>query len=269
MYVPACTFLPLSVTALRYPLTFVIRLFLAGGEGDSSPFLPSSLPRPAKKEAEVQLRIQETKKPAAGTQSEAKHYQGDLLMDNENKSTPNEEDLLTGTIQLLAAKVKADASPDELERLKRLIKKNVPFTLRGYFMAYLLREILQANNPRRANSRETARPAKVKRESKAPSKAEEPQAKPQEKVREEKALPEGARTLYLNIGKMKRLYAKELSQLLQTELEITRDDIYSIRIHDKYSFISMSEENCEKAIAKLNGVDIKGRTAAISYSNKE
>ncbi len=68
---------------------------------------------------------------------------------------------------------------------------------------------------------------------------------------------------------MKRLYAKELSQLLQTELEITREDIYSIRIHDKYSFISMSEENCEKAIAKLNGVDIKGRTASISYSNKE
>ena len=68
---------------------------------------------------------------------------------------------------------------------------------------------------------------------------------------------------------MKRLYAKELSQLLQTELEITRDDIYSIRIHDKYSFISMSEEHCEKAIAKLNGMDIKGRTAAVSYSNKE
>jgi len=256
------------VTALRYPLTFVIRLFLAGGEGDSSPFLPSSLPRPAKR-GRGAATYPGNKMPAAGIQSEANHYQGELLMDNENKSTPNEEDLLTGTIQLLAAKVKADASPDELERLKRLIKKNVPFTLRGYFMAYLLREILQANNPRRANSRETARPAKVKRESKAPSKAEEPQAKPQEKVREEKALPEGARTLYLNIGKMKRLYAKELSQLLQTELEITRDDIYSIRIHDKYSFISMSEENCEKAIVKLNGMDIKGRTAAVSYSNKE
>mgnify|MGYP000845335378 CR=1 FL=1 len=223
-----------------------------------------------RKESEVQLRIQETKKPAAGTQSEAKHYQGDLLMDNENKSTPNEEDLLTGTIQLLAGKVKADPSPDELEKLKKLIKKNVPFTLRGYFMAYLLREILQANNPRRASGRETAKPARVKRESKAPAKAEQQvQAPAQEKAREEKALPEGARTLYLNIGKMKRLYAKELSQLLQTELEITRDDIFSIRIHDKYSFISMSEEHCEKAIAKLNGMDIKGRTAAVSYSNKE
>lgn len=190
-------------------------------------------------------------------------------MDNDNKSTPNEEDLLTGTIQLLAGKVKADTNPDELEKLKKLIKKNVPFSMRGYFMAYLLREILQANNPRRANGREAVRPVKPKREPKAPVKTEEPQPKAQEQEREEKALPEGARTLYLNIGKMKRLYAKELSQLLQTELGVTRDDIYSIRIHDKYSFISMSEENCEKAIAKLNGMDIKGRTAAVSYSNKE
>ena len=134
-------------------------------------------------------------------------------------------------------------------------------------MAYLLREVLQANIPRRSPA---PRQQREKRENPKREVAKEASAeKTQPKVREEKPLPEGARTLYLNIGKMKRLYAKELSQLLQTELEITREDIYSIRIHDKYSFISMSEENCEKAIAKLNGVDIKGRTAAISYSNKE
>lgn len=187
-------------------------------------------------------------------------------MDNENKSTPNEEDLVVGTIALLAGKTKADPNPDELDRLKRLIKKQVPFTLRGYFMAYLLRELLQANNPRR-NQRETVRQPKPKREAKPAAPAAEEKAPPA--LREERPLPEDARTLYLNIGKMKRLYAKELSQLLQTELEIDRDAIYSIRIHDKYSFISMSAENCEKAIAKLNGMDIKGRTASVSYSNKE
>ncbi|MGE4584365.1 MAG: DbpA RNA binding domain-containing protein [Sphaerochaeta sp.] len=190
-------------------------------------------------------------------------------MDNDNKSTPNEDTQLIGTIQLLAGKTKADPNPDELERLKKLIKKNVPFSLRGYFMAYLLREIAQANTPRRNSGRDSAKAPRAKREAK-PVQTEQPVAeKPQQKVREEKPLPEGARTLYLNIGKMKRLYAKELSQLLQTELEINREDIYSIRIHDKYSFISMSEENCEKAIAKLNGMDIKGRTASVSYSNKE
>ena len=84
----------------------------------------------------------------------------------------------------------------------------------------------------------------------------------------ERALPEGAKTLYLNVGKMKHLYAKNLSLLLQKELGITRDDIYSLRVHDKYSFITMSEENCDKAIEKINGMDINGRTAQINYSTK-
>jgi len=196
-----------------------------------------------------------------------------MLMENDNKSNASEEDLLIGTIQVLAGKTKADPNPEELEHLKRLIKKNVPFTLRSYFMAYLLREMLNANSPRTRTTTTVAqapqRAAKAKPATKSPPAESKKQERPPQKRREEKPLPEGAKTLYLNIGKMKRLYAKELSLLLQKELEITREDIFSLRIHDKYSFISMTEENCEKAIVKLNGMDIKGRTAAVSYSNKE
>ena len=156
-------------------------------------------------------------------------------------------------------------------------------------MAYLLRETLSSTNSATVKDKpdprgkvqdrpaketaasKTPRPKKeagpvAKREAAIPQDAN-PKAKESEKV--EVVIPEGAKTLYLNIGKMKRLYARELSQILQTELGITREDIYSIRIHDKYSFITVSEEHAELAIAKLNGMDIKGRTAAVSYSNKE
>ena len=190
-------------------------------------------------------------------------------MENDNKSNASEEDLLIGTIQVLAGKTKADPNPEELEHLKRLIKKNVPFLLRSYFMAYLLREMLNANSPRTRTAAAPQKATKAKPAPKNPPAENKKQDRPPQKKRQEKPLPEGAKTLYLNIGKMKRLYAKELSLLLQKELEITREDIFSLRIHDKYSFISMTEENCEKAIVKLNGMDIKGRTAAVSYSNKE
>lgn len=60
-----------------------------------------------------------------------------------------------------------------------------------------------------------------------------------------------------------------LSVLLQEKLNIKREDIYSIRVHDKYSFITMDEKNCEKAIEVLEGTDIKGRTASITYSKKK
>ena len=47
---------------------------------------------------------------------------------------------------------------------------------------------------------------------------------------------------------MRRLYAKEISQIFQDKLNINRQDIYAIRVHDKYSFITLSQENADKAL---------------------
>lgn len=179
-------------------------------------------------------------------------------MSNETNSTQEDRELIESTIQLLVTKVHADPEPEELEALAKTIKKQVPFFTRRYFSAYLLREILKANTPQ-----------KTPNQKKAPAPAQKSTPSQTRRGGQNRPLPEGARTLYLNIGKMKRLYAKELSELLQRELGIKREEIYSLRIHDKYSFISMSEEHCEKAIEKLNGMEIKGRTASVSYSNRE
>lgn len=195
-------------------------------------------------------------------------------MDNEENKQEQEQAVIA-RIQAFAKETKADPNPDELEHLKKLIKRNVPFTLRGYFMAYLLRQLInggrgyerRGQRPQRGEKfQRPARPQKSDEMAASPETATEGETKPE---REQKPLPEGAKTLYLNIGKMKRLYAKELSQIVQEQIGVTRDDIYAIRIHDKYSFVSMSQENCEKAIEKMNGMEIKGRTITVTYSNKE
>jgi hypothetical protein len=174
-----------------------------------------------------------------------------LLMNHEIKSIPENREVIAGKIQMLLAKLSIDSEPEELESLRVMIKKNVPFFRRGYFSAYLLRELFQNEKP-------APRAA-------APRKSE-PQRQP---ARSRHQTPEGSRTLYLNIGKMRRLYPKELSQIFQDNLSIERDDIYSIRIHDKYSFVTLSQENADKAIEKMNGMEIRGRVAVISYSNRE
>lgn len=185
-------------------------------------------------------------------------------METEKKEL--DEEAMVQKIQEILAQVNSCSNPDELESLKRLIKKNVPFTRRGYFSAMLLKALME--KPQRRE-----RPARENRAERKSIPAERRQEKAVEGGQEapqktERALPEGAKTLYLNVGKMKHLYAKNLSILLQKELGITRDDIYSLRVHDKYSFITMSEENCDKAIEKINGMDINGRTAQINYSTK-
>ncbi len=192
-------------------------------------------------------------------------------MDDRNKSTPNRQDVLIGKIKLLAGKTETDPNPEELESLRKLIKKNVPWRLRGYFMAYLLRELTKAqknNKPQNARNQKNKKPKNTNVDS-GNNKTQKPENEEQKKAKPVKKFPQGAKTLYLNIGKMKKLYTKELSQILQDKLSITRNDIYSIKVHDKYSFITMDEKNCEKAIEVLNGLDIKGRTATITYSKKK
>lgn len=184
--------------------------------------------------------------------------------------------MLEEKIRQIITKISTDPNPAELEEIKKIIRKNVPFFSRGAFSAYLLREIASQKRTKEGKKpfekdKNEAKPAfaKKKEELKKPEEEKESLAESaKEEKKEEKVLPADAKTLYLNIGKMKRLYAKQLSALLQQELGIQRDDIYTLRIHDKYSFITMSEENCIKAIEKLNGKEINGRTAQINYSNR-
>ena len=181
---------------------------------------------------------------------------------------------LAAKIKELAASVRTDSNPEELDVLRKLIKKNVPFMLRGYFSAYLLRELTRKpqrrERPERAAKKEFRKPEKPVQKEQAP--AEKPQAEQSAAPaprKQPKVLPEGAKTLYINLGKMGRIYAKDLVELICADTGITRDDIYMVRVHDKYSFVSMSEENCNKAIESLLGKVIKGRTVQINISNRE
>ena len=178
-----------------------------------------------------------------------------------------DEERLSMKIDQMLEKINTDPNPEELEEIKKLIKKKVPFTRRGYFSAILLKAMASKSEKSEKTEKPEKRKSPVQDKPVQVIRKKEPSAKPALE-REERVLPEGSKTLYLNIGKMKHLYGKDLSKLLQTELGITRDDIYTLRVHDKYSFITMSEENCEKAIAKLNGMDINGRKAQINYSNR-
>jgi hypothetical protein len=185
-----------------------------------------------------------------------------LLMDTETKLSPTQEDVTAGKLQLLAAKVKVDSQPEELEALKKAFRKNVSFTQRANVTAFLLREYLQLNATKKSSSTSPDR-------KKAPITKKPVTPKPAKAPVKAREIPEGSRTIYINIGKMRRLYAKELSQVLIDKLEISKESIYSIRVHDKYSFVTLDADTAEKAIEVLNGIEIRGRVAAVSYSNKE
>ena len=191
-------------------------------------------------------------------------------MENEKKGF--DEEALKQKISEVMEAINSCADPDELESIKKIVKQNVPFTRRGYFAAAVLKMLMEKPQRKERPQKEikSERFEKKSVEKKTPSTSPAPivENKEEKQPTRERVIPEGAKTLYLNVGKMKHLYAKNLSILLQKELGITRDDIYSLRVHDKYSFITMSEENCNKAIEKINGMDINGRVAQINFSTK-
>ena len=183
-------------------------------------------------------------------------------------SIPLSGDAMERKIDELLSAMKG-ADPAELENVKSIIRKKVPFFTRSAFAAYLLK---LASGEKEAKTEQRERRPRPERKPAERNERREEARKPQNQTekseRPETIIPEGAKTLYLNVGKMKHLYAKDLSKLLQAELGIARSDIYQIRVHDKYSFVTMSEENCNKAIEKLNNSTINGRTAKVTYSEK-
>lgn len=183
-------------------------------------------------------------------------------------------DALSEKVQQVVAKIKSDDSPEELDQIRKVIKKNVPFTLRGYFAAYLMREAFGKEENKREVRRERKDfQAKDKRDFQSAEKKQRSQSqKDAEKgapTRAERVIPEGSKTLYVNLGKIGRIYARDLVDLVTKDTGITKEEIYAIRVHDKYSFITMSEENCNKAVAALQGTDVRGRTVQINISNRE
>lgn len=191
-------------------------------------------------------------------------------MENEKKGF--DEEALKQKISEVMESINSCTDPDELESIKKTVKQNVPFTRRGYFAAAVLKMLMEKpqrkERPQKEIKSERFEKKSVEKKTPSPSPAPIAENKEEKQPTRERVIPEGAKTLYLNVGKMKHLYAKNLSILLQKELGITRDDIYSLRVHDKYSFITMSEENCNKAIEKINGMDINGRVAQINFSTK-
>jgi hypothetical protein len=75
-------------------------------------------------------------------------------------------------------------------------------------------------------------------------------------------------TLFLSIGRNRRVYPRDLIGLIMQNVEIEREHIGEIRVLDNYSFVQVITEDAEKIITSLNEFEYRGRKLAVSYSRK-
>ena len=192
-------------------------------------------------------------------------------------------------------KVRTSENVDLLSDLNKLFKKNVPLTVRKYVIAYLLKEALKHYHPfgnrrerfernerfdrnerernNRTNTRQERNNFRQERTERVEAAAEttETAASEEERPRHPRVeIPEDqATSIFISIGKNRRVYPRDLVGILIAIAGIDRERIGDIKVLANYSFVQLYTEDAQTAIDKLNGYDYRGRKLAVSYSRQK
>ena len=169
-------------------------------------------------------------------------------------------------------KIKTQENPDILNDLKKVFKKNVPLTMRSYLAAYLIKDQMKHFHGQyrpRKDFKENKKAPRQMRERKPviteeTIQPEERQPRPRVQID-----PSMAATIFISIGRNRRVFPRDLVGLLVGAAGLDRDRIGDIRVLANYSFVQLFAEDAEKAIAALNNYEYRGRSLSVSYSRQK
>jgi len=139
-------------------------------------------------------------------------------------------DSMISAIDALLVKVKEDADPDDLKIYKKIFKKTVPLHLRPWATAYLLKTAIEPKSRRKITN---------------------------------------GTTLFISVGKNRRVYPRDLIQLFIGAGKIKREEIGEIKVLDSYSFITVKESSAATAIDNLDGINYRGRSLVVNFAKKK
>ncbi|OQY37822.1 MAG: hypothetical protein B6229_07485 [Spirochaetaceae bacterium 4572_7] len=149
---------------------------------------------------------------------------------NQEFSTLNED--LGPSIKSLIESIKTNSDLDTVVLYKKLFKKNVPIHLRSYVSAFLLKEYMG-----KTKKRSTKKP--------------------------------GEKSLFINIGKNRRVYPSDLIQLITKTADIDKENIGNIKILDNYSFVNVAGKEADKIVSLLDNAEYRGRKLTVNFAKKD
>ncbi|MGL4981464.1 MAG: DbpA RNA binding domain-containing protein [Treponemataceae bacterium] len=174
------------------------------------------------------------------------------------KNDDNFEAEFSAMLQDTVNQVKSTKDPIALDKLKKIYKKNVPFALRNYVAAYLAQNGMHHGKNGRRNTPDGkwTRPRTYEgTEQRVPS--------PKVYIAEEHAA-----TIFIGIGKSRRVFPRDLLGLVMNVAELGRERVGFIRVLENFSFVQLFKEDADRVIEKLNGYEYRGRKIPVSYSKK-
>lgn len=146
-----------------------------------------------------------------------------------------DNDTLKNRLAEILQEIHDSEDPEELNQYKSLFKKHVSLFRRSYVTAYLMKYYL----------------------------AGAPKSAPKKSTRTDLV------SLFVGIGKSRRVYPKDLVGLILDTTPAKKDDIGIIKILDNYSFVEIAPEKADEIIRNLNGMTYRGRTLNVNYAKKK
>lgn len=151
-------------------------------------------------------------------------------MQNKKEDLPFNRESAIQSIGEIIKRIKEEEDPLDLNYYRKLVKKNVPFSLRSYFSAYLFKQSLAVNIGSKGN---------------------------------------GFTRLFVSIGKSRRIFPTDLVNLFTDKLNLTKNQVGVVKVLDNYSFLEISSSVAERAISVLSGFNYKGRRISVNYARKK
>lgn len=169
------------------------------------------------------------------------------------KATEIPSEDIGAALERMVHAVREDEDPVELKEYRALFKKHVPFNLRGYLVAHMIKTLVGAASmappPRQAQERR-AEPARRRRRDVEPAAG-------------------GLRRLFVSVGRNRRVRPDDLTSLISSSVPVERSQFGAIKILDSYSFIEVPETVAEEAIAALSGTSFKGRRITVDFARSK
>ncbi len=192
-----------------------------------------------------------------------------------------DEAALREHIEDILRRIEEEEDPQELNAYRRLFKKHVPLFRRGYFAGFIIKHGLlqnensdgrpRAKRARREDSRKAESRKDDNKRARAQDNAPSPVAAADERFREEGSenSESGLTSVFIGIGKNRRVYPKDLIQLFSEIENIETADIGQIKILDNYSFVEVNPEKAQAAIEHLNGSEYRGRKVTVNFARRK
>ena len=199
---------------------------------------------------------------------------------------PSDEEMISGFIDRIIGRIKEEGR-DDLAVMRSRIRRQVPFLLRSWFTASLLRAQFsgaagvppapgrraqgdRAGQERRGEASLPPVPKGQAGQGQAPRGRFGRSVEAPRQPKGERPAREGEfMQLFVSIGRNMKVFHQDLTDLFTGTLHLSAGEIGGVRVFDKYSFVDIAPGRAGEAIAKLSGVTLKGRTITVNYAKKK